>query len=141
LADIEGEEDYFPLGEVAVESLRKRILRIATADGEYADNCSSEWISSLRKSLATHLSKLGVEDIDTSVLQKTAPRTLTQFVSRIVFYVRFSGIYYLSKYGHDIENWALFEPFQINARDPETVSVEDRDLQLALRLHSLEFKE
>ncbi len=141
LAAIEGEEDHFPLGEVPVEWLRKRILGIATAGGEYADLCSSEWISRLRKSLATHLTRFGVEDIDASVLQKTAPRTLTQFVPRIVFYAGFSGIYYLSKYGHDIENWALFEPFQINVRDPETVPVEDRDLQLALRLHSLKFKE
>ena len=141
LAAIEGEEDYFPLAEVPVEWLRKRILGTATAGGEYADICSSEWISRLRKSLATHLSRFGVEDIDASVLQKTAPRTLTQFVSRIVFYTGFSGIYYLSKYGHDIENWALFEPFQINVRNPEVVSPEDRDLQLALRLHSLKFKE
>ncbi len=99
------------------------------------------WISHLRKSLATHLSRFGVEDIDASVLQKTAPRKLTQFVSRIVFYSGFSGIYYLSLDGPDIENWALFEPFQINVRDPETVPVGDRDLQLALRLHSLKFKE
>jgi hypothetical protein len=141
LAAIEGEEDYFPLAEVPVEWLRKRILGTATAGGEYADICSSEWISRLRKSLATHLSRFGVEDIDASVLQKTAPRTLTQFVSRIVFYAGFSGIYYLSKYGHDVENWALFEPFQINVRNPEVVSPEDRDLQLALRLHSLKFKE
>jgi len=141
LAAIEGEDDHFPLGEVPVEWLQKRILGVATADGECADICSSAWISRLRKSLAAHLSKFGVDDIDASVLQKTAPRTLTQFVSRIVFYAGFPGIYYLSKYGHDIENWALFEPFQINVRDPETVSIEDRDLQLALRLHSLKFRE
>ena len=116
-------------------------MGIATTDGEYADICSSEWISRLRKSLATHLSRFGVDDLDASVLQKTAPRTLTQFVSRIVFYAGFSAIYYLSKYGHDIENWALFEPFQIRVRDPETVSIEDGDLQLAFRLHSLKFKE
>jgi hypothetical protein len=73
LAAIEGEEDYFPLAEVPVEWLRKRILGTATAGGEYADICSSEWISRLRKSLATHLSRFGVEDIDASVLQKTAP--------------------------------------------------------------------
>jgi len=141
LAAIEGEEDHFPLGAVPVEWLQKRILGVATAGGEYADICSSEWISSLRKSLAAHLGRFGVDDIDASVLQKTAPRTLTQFVSRMVFYAGFSGIYYLSKYGHDIENWALFEPFQINVRDPETVSVADPDLQLALRLHSLKFSD
>src|SRR5229473_1766956 len=91
--------------------------------------------------LAGHLERFGIDDIDASALQKTAPRILTQLASRIVFYAGFSGIYYLSKYGHDIENWALFEPFQITVRDPETVPVEDRDLQLALRLHSLKFKE
>src|SRR5437660_12749644 len=74
-------------------------------------------------------------------LQKTAPRILTQLVSRIVFYSGFSGIYYLSKYGHDIENWALFEPFQITVRDPEPVRIDDSDLQLGLRLHSLKLKE
>jgi len=109
LAAIEGEDDHSPLGEVPVEWLQRRILGVATTGGDYADICSSEWISRLRKSLATHLSRFGVQDIDASVLQKTAPRILTQFVSRIVFYAGFSGIYYLSKYGHDIENWALFE--------------------------------
>jgi hypothetical protein len=123
LAAIEGEEDYFPLGEVPLEWLQKRILGVATAEGEYADICSSDWISRLRKSLAAHLSKFGVEDIDAAVLQKTAPRTQTQFVSRIVFYAGFSGIHYLSKCGDDIENWALFELFQIDVKDPETVRV------------------
>jgi hypothetical protein len=107
LAAIEGDEDYLPLGEVPVEWMGKRILGIATASGEYADICSSEWISRLRNALATHLSRFGVEDIDASALQKTAPRTITQFVSRIVFYAGFSGIYYLSKYGHDIENGSV----------------------------------
>jgi hypothetical protein len=125
LAAIEEEEDYFPLGGAPLEWLQKRILGVATAGGECADICSSEWISRLRKSLAAHLSRYGVEDIDAAVLKKTAPRTLTQFVSRIVFYAGFSGIHYLSKYVHDIENWTLFEPFQIDVRDPETVRVED----------------
>jgi len=137
---ISGEDDHFPLGEVPVEWLHKRILGVATADGEYADICSSEWISGLRKSLAAHFSKFGVEDIDASALQKTAPRTLTQFVSRIIFYAGFAGIYYLSKYGHDSENWALFEPFHIKIEEPEAVRTEDPDSQLALRLHSLRFR-
>ncbi len=141
LAQIEGEDDLFSLGEIPVEWLQRRVLGVATARGDYADICSSEWISRLRKSLAAHLTRFGVDDIDASVLQKTAPRTLTQFVSRIAFCAGFSGIHYLSKYGHDIENWALFDPFQINVRDPERVPADDPDLQLALRLHSLKFKE
>jgi hypothetical protein len=113
----------------------------ATANGDYADICSSEWISRLRKLLAIHLEKFGLDDFDAPVLQQTAPRILTQFVSRIVFYDAFAGIYYRSKYGHDIQNWALFEPFQIEVKGFQTIQPEDPDLQRALLLHGLKFKE
>jgi hypothetical protein len=49
-------------------------------------------------------------------------------------------IYYRSKYGHDIENWALFEPFQINVKNSESIRADDPDLQRALGLHGLRFK-
>jgi RES domain len=110
-------------------------------DQEYADVCSSEWVSRLRKLLAVHLKKFGLGEFDASVLQQTAPRILTQFVSRIVFDDGFPGIYYRSKYGHDIENWALFEPFQIKIQESEIIRLDDRELQRALELHSLKFKE
>jgi hypothetical protein len=141
LAEIAGEDDYWPLGEVPLEWAGKRVMGAATANGDYADICSSEWISKLRKLLAIHLEKFGLDDFDASVLQQTAPRILTQFVSRIVFYDDFAGIYYRSKYGHDIENWALFEPFQIEAKGLQTIQPEDPDLQQALLLHGLKFKE
>jgi hypothetical protein len=91
--------------------------------------------------LAVHLVKFGFDDWDASVLQQTAPRILTQFVSRIVFSNGFAGIYYRSKYGHDVENWALFEPFQIRVQDPEPILPDDADLQRALQLHSTSFVE
>jgi hypothetical protein len=140
LAEIEGEDDYCPLGEVPLEWVERRVMGVATARGEYADICSSEWISRLRIVLAGHLGKFGLDDLDASALQMTAPRTVTQLVSRIVFSNRLAGIYYRSKYGHDVENWALFEPFQINVQDPETIRPDDLDLQRALQLHGLKFK-
>jgi len=79
--------------------------------------------------------------MDTSALHKTAPRILTQFMSRIVSYGDFVGIYYLSKYGHDIERWALFEPFQIDVKDSCGIRCDDPDLQRALQLHCLKFRE
>jgi len=85
LAEIVGEDDYFPLGEVPLEWVEKRMIGVATAGGEYADICSSEWISRLRVALAGHLERFGVDDLDASVLQMTAPRGLTQLVSRVVF--------------------------------------------------------
>ena len=139
LAEIEGEDDYCPLGEVPLEWIEKRMMGVATVGGEYADICGSEWISRLRIVLAVHLERFGLHDLDASVLQMTAPRNLTQLVSRVVFSERLAGIYYRSKYGHDIENWALFEPFQINVKNSESIQSENPDLQRALRLHSLKF--
>ena len=95
----------------------------------------------MRKLLAVHLEKFALDEFDASVLQRTAPRILTQIVSRIVFNDGFAGIYYRSRYGHDIENWALFEPFQIQVQQPELIRPDDRDLQRALELHSLKFKQ
>jgi hypothetical protein len=141
LAQIKGEDDYCPLGEVPLEWIEKRMMGVATAGGEYADICSSEWISRLRIVLAAHLEKFGLEDLDASVLQMTAPRNLTQLVSRVVFSEGLAGIYYRSKYGHDVENWALFEPFQIKLKESELIRTDDPDLQQALRLHALKFKE
>jgi hypothetical protein len=140
LAEIVGEDDYFPLGEVPLEWVEKRMIGVATAGGEYADICSSEWISRLRVALAGHLERFGVDDLDASVLQMTAPRGLTQLVSRVVFSEGLAGIYYRSKYGHDVENWALFEPFQITVKDSEPIRVDDPDLQRAFELHALKFK-
>jgi hypothetical protein len=78
LAEIEGDDDCFPLGEVPLEWIEKRMMGVATAGGEYADICSSEWISRLRIVLAGHLERFGLDDLDASVLQMTAPRSLTQ---------------------------------------------------------------
>ena len=140
LADIEGENDYFPLGEVPLEWIEKRTMGVATAGGEYADVCSSEWISRLRVVLARHIQRFGVDDLDASVLQMTAPRALTQLVSRVVFSEGLAGIHYRSKYGHDVDNWALFEPFEISVRDSESICPDDQHLQHALRLHGLKFE-
>jgi hypothetical protein len=140
LAEIEGEDDYCPLGEVPLEWIEKRMMGVATASGEYADICGSEWISRLRIVLARHLKRFGLDDLDASTLQMTAPRGFTQLVSRAVFSEGLAGIHYRSKYGHDVDNWALFEPFQINVKDSEPIRVADSDLQRALRLHGLKFK-
>ena len=141
LGEIQGEDDHIPLGEVPVEWIENRMMGIASADGEYADICSSDWISRLRVLLVVDLLRFGIEDLDASILQKTAPRILTQSVSRIAFNDGLAGIRYLSRHGHDIENWALFEPFQINVKEHQTIRRDDPDLQRALQLHTLKFSE
>jgi len=49
----------------------------------------------------------------------------------------FNGIRYLSKYGHDIENWALFEPANLTSTYCEQIRGDDADLIEALRIFNL----
>jgi hypothetical protein len=52
-----------------------------------------------------------------------------------VYKAGLNGIYYRSRYGHDLENWALFEPFQIRKRgDSEAIRVDDPDLLAACEI-------
>jgi hypothetical protein len=120
LAQIEGVDDYCPLGEVPIEWVEKRILGLAATDKDYADVCSSEWISRLRKLLAIHLKKFGVEEFDASVLQRTAPRILTQSVSRIVFNGGFAGIYYAQSTDTTLRTGLCSSPFKSWCRNPSS---------------------
>jgi hypothetical protein len=138
LAEIAGENDFLPPGTVPVEWLRLRIMGRAAIAGEYADLCSSEWISRLRAELGLRTAvEFGIYDLDASALQNTSPRRLTHLVSRVVYNSGLDGIYYRSKYGHDVENWALFEPFKVSPRRSATVPPDDPELQRALVLHGL----
>jgi hypothetical protein len=62
---------------------------------------------------------------------------LTQNVSAAVYRRGFQGIRYLSKYGHDIENWALFEPTDLTEVINDAIRPDDPDLLEALRLFNL----
>ena len=72
-------------------------------------------MSHLRHALAADCIVLGLEDLDDSALRQGEPRRLTQLTSLKVNEAAFDGIYYRSRYGHDLENWALFEPFMISS--------------------------
>jgi hypothetical protein len=52
-----------------------------------------------------------------------------------VFQRGFDGIHYRSKYGHDIWNWALFEPFKLSPKDAEAIDLADPELVRALAIH------
>ena len=49
----------------------------------------------------------------------------------------FDGIAYRSKHGEDLDNWALFEPFQLTNVGVYEIAADDTDLQRALQLHRL----
>ena len=114
-----------------------RVIGSAEAHGQFADIGASDWISKLRLRLAARLMQLAISDFDASVLQRSEPRLLTQTVSQFVYREGFDGIRYLSKYGHDIENWALFEPANLTSPHSEQIRPDDLDLIEALRIFNL----
>jgi hypothetical protein len=137
LKEIEGDDDFFPLGEVPNEWCEGRLLGTASANGDYADIYASDWVAFLRANLASECLRLGVSDLDAAVLQNYSPRRITQLASLRIYERGFSGIYYRSRFGHDLENWALFEPFRITPIDSKDISVDDPILREALDLLGL----
>ncbi len=105
LAEIDGEDDYTPLGSLPADWLEKRVMGQAELVGTFADVYSVSWISQLRRSLAAEAMRLGFHDLDASMLERAEPRRLTQLVSREVYREGNDGIYYRSRYGHSFENW------------------------------------
>ena len=87
--------------------------------------------------------RLGKEDIDLSSLERAEPRLLTQHASRNAFGLGYAGVYYHSRYGHTIENWAIFEDWAIPQRFPihqpnsRKVAEDDSDLLEALHILGL----
>jgi len=137
LEGIEGENDFFPLGEVPREWCEQRLLGSASATGAYADIYAVEWIEFLRRDLANECLRLGIEDLDAGILQRGSPRIITQLASRRVYERGLSGICYRSRYGHNLENWALFEPFPITPASATPITPENPILAEALRILGL----
>jgi hypothetical protein len=136
--DIDEEDDFQPLGTVPLEWLRERRIGRASLSGTFADIYSSGWVSYLRSELAPDALQVGIPDIDVSVLQQASPRILTQKASRKVYEKDQYGIYYRSRYGHDLENWAIFEPFHLTEIQTEkALTPDDPDLHEALRILGL----
>jgi hypothetical protein len=118
--------------------LQNRLIGSAEVTGAYADVGASDWIGHTRVELARKVIALGLQDFDAAVLQKSASRELTQAISRLVNARGLDGIRYLSRYGHDIENWAIFGTVTIRKAETAPVIVESSDFQLALRIHGLQ---
>ncbi len=137
LNEIEGEDDFFPLGTVPAEWCDDRLLGSAHAEGNYADIYGAEWIAYLRHRLAGECLRLGLDDLDASALQKSVPRRLTQLASLEAWSKKFDGVYYRSRHGHDLENWAIFEPFCLSRASSEAIPTEDPTFMEALRILEL----
>jgi hypothetical protein len=137
LNEIDGENDFLPLGCVPHEWCAERLLGSASVQGNYANIYAAEWIALLRRWLAGECLRLGLNDLDASVLQSRAPRRITQLASLEVRQRNFDGIYYRSRYGHDLENWALFEPFRLSRATAQAFASDDLTFLEALRILGL----
>jgi hypothetical protein len=137
LAEIEGEDDFVPLGKVPLAWAETRLIGSADHDGRYADLYGSDWVGFFHRELAADCVALGIGELDAAALHGSAPRRLTQMASRIVFQRGFDGIFYQSRFGHDIENWALFEPFKVSPKAAAAIDLTDPDLAKALAIHQL----
>jgi hypothetical protein len=137
LAEIEGEDDFTPLATVPASWLVPRLIGTAQTEGEYADIYAVGWVALLRRELASTAVALGLAEIDAATLQAGRPRQLTQEASLVVFRHGLDGIFYRSRYGHSIENWAIFEPFPLRNTSSAAIAADDPDLHAALRIHGL----
>ena len=134
---IEGEDDFVALGTLPRDWLAVRTMGSAEIDGVFADIYGIAWVSLLRRTLAAEALRLGMKDIDLSSLERGEPRRLTQLASRQAYLLSFAGIFYRSRYGQTLENWAIFEPFPLEDSTSKEFSEDDPDLLEALRLHGI----
>jgi hypothetical protein len=142
LAAIKGPDDYRP---PKVEAwLANRCIAKAKVQGVFADIYASEWISLLSEHLSKPLRELAKTDsslrfghLDASILQSDRYRKLTQAISRYVRDRGYDGIYYRSRFGHELENWAIFERADLESSlevgAPEEIRADDPDLIEILR--------
>jgi hypothetical protein len=138
-----GEDDFTAFGTVSRAWIKGRCIGTANVEGDYADIYALGWVSYLRSALAGTAVKLGMKDIDLSSLERAEPRLLTQNGSRIAFELGYAGVYYHSRFGHSMENWAIFEDWTMSDRfplhqpDSKRISEDDPDLLEALRILGL----
>jgi hypothetical protein len=137
LRDIDGDDDFYPIGKVPPEWLVNRLMGNATIYANCANIYESAWIDKLRNKLLPNLAEFKLSDIDAAALH-TSERQVTQRISRIMYEWDLKGIKYPSKFGYDIENWTFFEPVTIDSKATEILKSDDADLLRALALHHLE---
>lgn len=141
-----------PAGVVDEGWFDVRLKARATLSGTFADVATAPTIAALRPAfLQLARDRYGTADFDTSTLQDSAYRVLTQLVGKDLFErtnpdgsPTFDGIRFLSPHGADLELWTVFE--RSTGDDPSAlledleaspVRPTDPEVQAALALHHL----
>lgn len=148
LQDIEGETDSLLPGHLPADDwFAARRLGTGRLRGAFADVAHSESLGYLRTELSGALLRHSIQDLDASTIRGPAPRAFTQEVSRHIYECtdvgksQFDGIRYLSRFGDDVENWALFERARpmagLESLSVEQIAPGDNDLKMAIELHGV----
>ena len=109
----------------------------ARVGGAFADLGHSTSLAFLREEMAARLTHYRIEELDAAAIRQTAPRRFTQEISRLVFEAGMSagepiaGLYYRSKWGDELENWAVFETAAVTRLDSGPIAADDPDLLAA----------
>ncbi|QHC68922.1 RES domain-containing protein (plasmid) [Rathayibacter sp. VKM Ac-2759] len=126
----------------------------AVLTGRYCDVGHSTTISTLRPFFIADALRFGLDDFDSSAIQNSKPRELTQAVGRSIFSETgpelqnmFDGVRFLSRHGNEVELWAIFErsdDAEVSGHLGEisiySIWLGDPELKQALDLHGLKLE-
>jgi hypothetical protein len=132
--------ERIPFGAVPASWLNRRILGQAVSRRtRFADMYRAEWLSYLRRHLEPGLMARrldAIQDFDLALLA-SQDRRLTQQIATVVYQLGYDGIHYQSRHGSNLDNWALFEPFELDIAPSTLITSDDCNLHSALRLLNL----
>jgi hypothetical protein len=130
-------------GVVPVEWVEQRCVGTGHPEGAFVELGQHETLADLRSALAARVVHHKIGDLDAAAIRLSVPRAFTQEISRYLFEQtvagrrHWNGIVYQSKYGDDLKNCAFFEPSAPTGQTSTLLDVDDPDLHVALRVHSL----
>jgi RES domain len=105
-----------PAGVVPREWRDQRAIGMGSVSGVFVDIGHADSLTYLHTHLAARLVHYNISELDGAAIRRTAPRTFTQEVSSFIFEQAdgkgtpsFAGLSYLSRFGDNFRNWAIFE--------------------------------
>jgi hypothetical protein len=144
-----GDDEALPPGVVPRSWCSERVITTGTPTdviGSFVMVSAARTIATLRQAFASLVLQHGLDDLDAAAIRLSAPRAFTQQLSSY-FEAQlddtgqaYAGIYFRSKHGDDIENWAIFEQQRMGGQAPvfslarENPDPDDDDLRRALDL-------
>jgi RES domain-containing protein len=148
LQAIENNEPTLPKTQAAAEipaswAANRRIGQAEVSSGVFADIATAQSLGYLNRELAALLIEFGLRELDAAAIRTSAPRAFTQRISRYVFEASngnggpFAGIYYESRLGDNVHNFAIFEGanrWKMTTGNVEQIKPDDSELAEALAI-------